>query len=117
MTALYDLPSNPTAADIVRRSIVAHPSLFRDALIGQAEQHDDYARFTNNTRAKQGAIASKRACLAAYDIIGDDDMSADDRAAAICDDTGQAVIALNVACNLQCLPPHVRTAAAASLAA
>jgi hypothetical protein len=115
MNGIYSLPENPTAADIIRRSIVAHPSLFRDSLIKQAEMHDDYSRLTHNVRAAQGADASRHACLNAYDIIGDDDLSADEAAAKICAKTGTAVIALNVAGKLQCLPRHVLTAAAVKL--
>lgn len=114
MTGIYNLPENPSAADIIERSIIAHPSLFREALIKQAEQHDDYSRLTHNAGAQRGAIASKNACLRAYDFIGDSD-NARSRAETLCSETGPAVIALNVACKLQCLPPHIRTAAACTL--
>ncbi len=114
MSGIYSLPENPSAADIIERSIVAHPSLFRDMLIRQAEQHDDYSRLTDNPGAQRGAIASKNACLRAYDFIGEGD-NARSRAETLCTETGPAVIALNVACKLQCLPGHVRTAAAVSL--
>lgn len=114
MTGIYSLPENPSAADIIERSIVAHSSLFREALIKQAEQHDDYSRLTHNAGAQRGAIASKNACLRAYDFIGDGD-DARSRAEILCRETGPAVIALNVACKLQCLPPHIRTAAACTL--
>lgn len=114
MTGMYNLPENPSAADIIERSIIAHPSLFRDMLIKQAEQHDDYSRLTGNLGAQRGAIASKNACLRAYDFIGEGD-NARSRAETLCTETGPAVIALNVACKLQCLPPHIRTAAAVSL--
>lgn len=114
MTGIYNLPENPSAADIIERSIVAHPSLFREALIKQAEMHDDYSRLTHNAGAQRGAIASKNACLRAYDFIGDGD-NARSRAETLCSETGPAVIALNVACKLQCIPPHIRTAAAIKL--
>lgn len=115
MTKIYNLPENPSAADIIERSIIAHVGTFRDSLIKQAEMHDDYARLSTNTIGKRGAEASKRACLSAYDTAGDEDQSARERAESICKNTGTAVIALNVACKLQCLPPHVRTAAAIQL--
>lgn len=114
MTGIYNLPENPSAADIIERSIVAHPSLFREALIKQAEQHDDYSRLSTNPLGKRGADASKRACLRAYDFIGEGD-DARSRAEILCRETGPAVIALNVACKLQCLPPHIRTSAAIKL--
>lgn len=106
MSGIYPLNDNPTARDIIARSIAAHPSLFREALIRQAEMHDDYAMLTTNIRAKQGARASWKACLAAYDAVDMGDVDA------ICSDCGTMVIALNVACKLQCIPPHIRTAAA-----
>lgn len=115
MTGIYPLPANPSAADIIERSIVAHPDTLRAALIAQAEQHDDYSRITHNERAKQGAIASRKACLIAYDTVGDDDQLNRERAEAICANVGAAVIVLNIACKLQCLPPHMRTAAAVGL--
>lgn len=100
------------AKDIIERSILMHPSLFREALIAQAETHDDYAKLTTDKRAAQGASASRAACLRAYDWIGRDDLSDGERAACIAAECGPMVIALNVACKLQCLPAHVRTAAA-----
>lgn len=115
MTGIYVLPENPSAADIIERSIIAHDSTFRDALIKQAEMHDDYSRLSTNPLGKRGAEASKRACLIAYDTAGDEDQTARERAESICMDTGTAVIALNVACKLQCIPPHIRTAAAIKL--
>lgn len=115
MTAIYDLPENPTAVQIIARSIIAHPSLFRESLIKQAEMHDDYSRLATNARTAQGAEASKNACLTTYDFVGDDELSNEERAAKICEKTGPAVIALNVACKLQCIPSHIRTAAAIML--
>jgi len=103
---MYDLPENPTARDIIQRSIVCHPSLFREMLIKQADMHDDYAKVTSDIRAKQGAIASMNACFFAYDAIDNDDVDA------IVSRCGPMVIALNVACKLQCIPNHIRTAAA-----
>jgi hypothetical protein len=116
MAGIYPLPENPTAADIIARSIIAHPSLFREALIRQAEMHDDYARLcATNLRAAQGAEASRTACLTAYDLVGYDSADAKTRAELICAETGPAVIALNVAGKLQCLPRHMLTAAAVKL--
>ncbi len=68
--------------------------------------HADYEQLTTNARAAQGANGSKLACLRAYDAVGEDDIEP------IMADCSTMVVALNVACKLQCLPPHVRTAAA-----
>ena len=115
MTAIYPLPENATAADIITRSIIAHPSLFRERLISEAEIHDNYALLTTNERAAQGARASRNACLNVYNTIGDNDFTDREQADAICANTGPAVIALNIACKLQCLPPHIRMQAALTL--
>lgn len=109
---MYSLPANPTARDIIERSIVCHDETFRTALIQQAEVHDTSAMFTPSERARQGAMASFKACLSAYDIIGRDDMTPYEKALFIGSDCGTMVIALNIACKLQCLPPHIRTQAA-----
>jgi hypothetical protein len=109
---MYDLPTNPTARDILTRSIECDSGAFRAALIELAEAHDSWASFTNNERGRQGAVASFKACLSAYDIIGRDDMSTEDKALFITSDCGTMITALNVACKLQDLPAHVRTQAA-----
>lgn len=112
---MYPLPENPSALDIIERSVVTHPSLFREMLINQANNHADYEALSTNERAKQGARSSKLACLKVYDLVGDWELPSHECARLIVEETGPAVIALNVACKLQCLPPHVRTAAAATL--
>jgi hypothetical protein len=94
------------AKEIIARSILLHPSLFRESLIKQAEMHDNYAQLSTDARARQGAEAQRNACLKAYDAVGRED------ADAIVSEIGPMVVALNVAAKLQCLPPHVRTAAA-----
>ena len=96
-----------TASEIISRSIAMHPSLFREALIRQADMHDDYARVSqHNRRAQQGAESSRAACLRAYDAVGAEDVDA------ILADCGTMVIALNVAGKLQCLPRHTISQAA-----
>ena len=109
---MYDLPINPNAKDIITRSVVCHPSAFRDALVAQANMHADYEELSRNPLAKRGAAAQKNACLRAYDWLGRDDLPEGERAACIAGELNTMIIALNVACKLQCLPPHVRTAAA-----
>jgi hypothetical protein len=109
---MYELPANPTARDILTRSIECHNGAFRAALIEQAEAHDSWASFTNNERGRQGAVASFNACLRAYDFAGRDDLPVIERASCIASEIGPMIIALNVACKLQDLPAHVRTQAA-----
>lgn len=117
MAGIYALPENASAVDIITRSIIAHPSLFREQLIRQAEIHDNYSLLTTNEQAAQGARSSRNACLNAYDTIGDcdDEISDRERAEAICLNLGAAVIALNIACKLQCLPSHIRAHAVSTL--
>jgi hypothetical protein len=111
MNGLYSLPEKPSAHDIIKRSIIAHPSLYRESLIKQAEMHDDYSKLSRDPRATQGAIAQKNACLKIYDFVGAD-LSPDEAATEICRECGSMVVALNAAGKLQCLPRHLLTAAA-----
>lgn len=106
------LPEKPSAADIIARSILMHPSLYRESLIKQAEMHDDYSKLSRDPRATQGAIAQKNACLKIYDFVGADDLSPAEAATEICRECGTMVVALNAAGKLQCLPRHMLTAAA-----
>lgn len=115
MSGIYALPSNPSVVDIIERSLIAHPSLFVDALTQQAQMHAEYSRTTNNVRARQGADASERACERAAEFAEREDLPARERAACIAAETGPAVLALNVAGKLQCLPRHMLTAAAVAL--
>src|SRR4051812_36944265 len=91
--------------DIIGGLTAGDPEAFRRALISQAEMHDDYASSARDARAKQGAIAQRNACLAAYDAVGSGDPSA------IYEDLGRCVVALNVACKLTGVPAWERTAA------
>lgn len=110
MLGIYALPENPSAMQIIERSIVAHPSAFYDGLIAQAEMHGDYSDLSQNLQAKQGATAQCRACLAICEtlrlvphLIGGSKEASE---------INTMIIALNAACKLQCLPPHIRTQAA-----
>jgi hypothetical protein len=105
----------PSAVEILAKAIASDCDKFRAALIKQAEEHDTYAELTRHAGARSGAIASKNACLRAYDIAGDHRMNPDHKAYLLCSETGPAVIALNIACKLQGLPAHVRTQAAIGL--
>ena len=91
--------------EIIETAIAKHRDAFRAACIKQAEMHDDNERYSQNVRAKQGARASKLACLTAYDCDIDNIMS----------DTGCMVIALNIAAKIIGLTPAHRTAALAAM--
>lgn len=114
MTGIYELPAKPTARDIIARSIVAHPSLFRESLIAQARQHRDTMDIHRHAdrRAVEGMRSQRDACLAVESWLRRDDLTDQDKALAIVTDGVGAMIALNVACKLQCLPQHIRTQAA-----
>lgn len=98
-----------TARDIIGRSILMHPTLFREALSEQARMHSRQAllyAMPSQARSRQGAEASAKACLKAVAAIDAEDIDA------IIAECGPMVISLNVAGKLQCLPRHVLTAAA-----
>lgn len=108
------LSEKPSAREIIARSILMHPSLFAESL--QARENEDRAyAASRDGRTRQSAEASARAYQRAREFAGRDDLSEEERAACICAETGPAVVALNVACKLQCIPPHIRTAAAVAL--
>lgn len=111
---MYALPANPTARDIIARSIVCHPSLFSEALQNRENEDRRYAA-SRDGRTKRAAEASARAYQRAREFAERLDLYETERAACICAETGPAIVALNIACKLQCLPPHMRTAAAIDL--
>lgn len=114
MPGIYPLPEKPSAVDIIERSIIAHDSLFRDSLRGRQIEDRAYAA-SREGRTRQAAEASARAYERAREFVERDDLSERERACLIAAETGPAVVALNMACKLQCLPPHIRTAAAIGL--
>jgi len=105
---LAQLPAEPNAIDVIKRSILMHPSLFREALVSANREDNRYAAIVHETdkrtwnAVKGRAIASSRAA----EYVADED------AEAFGGDMAAGIIALNIACKLQCLPPHIRTAAA-----
>lgn len=105
---MYPLESNPTAIDILARSASCHPSLFREALANRAATDMLYANAHPDGSARAAILASAAATQRAIAALDED---AFERFA---DDVGAGIIALNIACKLQCLPAHVRTAAAVS---
>ena len=108
MNQIYALPDKPSARDIIRRSIVAHPTTLRDRLIAQAEIHGNYNRLTSDRLAAESARTQRNACLAAYSAVGEEDIDE------ICGALSLMVITLNAAAKLQCLPPHMAQEAAAA---
>jgi hypothetical protein len=103
-----------TAQEIIARSLTMHPSIFVDALKMGADRDSAYAASCHNLRTHQAVMASRAAYLRAVWVAEGEGTEAE-RAALICAKMGPAVVALNVACKLQCIPPHVRTEAATRL--
>jgi hypothetical protein len=94
------------AIDIIGRSMAMHPTLFLECLQSRAGEDACYAASRDNPRIRESVMASHHATSRAIAVV--DCGAADDFAA----DMGAGIIALNVACKLQCLPPHIRTSAA-----
>lgn len=90
-----------TVQEIINSAMVADNAKFRDALIWQAEAHDNYAALSRNPRAIAGAESQRSACLRAYDHAGF--FALND----ICDDLNTCVVALNVAAKLQGITPRI----------
>lgn len=103
---MYPLETDPTALDILARSFTCHPSMFREALESRAKTDMLYANSHPDGTSKAAILASAAATQRAIGYL------AEDKLAAFADDMGAGIIALNIACKLQCLPPHVRTSAA-----
>lgn len=94
--------------DIIARSIALHPSLFIESLQSRAYEDARYAATRENPVIKKSVLASFEATMRAIDYINSETPER------FRDDTGAGIIALNVACRLQCLPAHVRTESAVS---
>lgn len=103
---MYALENNPTAVDILARSAACHPSAFREALETRAKTDTAYANAHENGAGKAAILASAAATQRAIAALDAGNI------AALAADMGAGIIALNIACKLQCLPPHLRTAAA-----
>jgi hypothetical protein len=107
MQAPIDL-STATAIDIIGRSILMHPSLFREALANSRADDNRYAAIVHETDKRTWNAVKGRAGATGRAIEYVEDENAESFAA----DLSAGIIALNIACKLQCLPPHIRTAAA-----
>lgn len=97
-----------TAIEIIRRSILMHPSLFAEALNDRLRQDQEY-KIGKIGRARKAVEATANATSRAISLVEAED--AED-AEAFAVDMAAGIIALNIACKLQCIPPHVRTNAA-----
>lgn len=95
-----------TAIQIISDSLAMHPSLFIESLQTRAYEDSAYAATRDNAKIKQSVMASFEATMRAIDYLEHNQV---DR---FRDDMGAGIIALNVACRLQCLPPHTRTQSA-----
>lgn len=104
---MYALPAEPTAIDIIKRSIDMHPSLFTEALKARQEEDALYAAGRVHEKTIYSAVrASVKAATNALSYVDNENADAFEK------DMAAGIIALNIACKLQCIPAHVRTAAA-----
>lgn len=95
-----------SAIDIIARSIAMHPSLFLETLQTRAYEDSRYAATRESETIKKSVLASFEAAMRACDYVKSDE------SAPFKSDMSAGIIALNIACKLQCLPAHVRTQAA-----
>lgn len=103
---MYPLETDPTAIQIIQRSMTCHPTTFSESLQSRIDQDCAYAMTRDDKATRQAVDASmKAASRAIYAVLHG---KAEDFAS----DMGAGIIALNIACKLQCLPAYVRTSAA-----
>ena len=95
-----------SATDILTRSIEMHPSLFLESLQSRAYDDARYAATRESETIKKSVLASFEAAMRACDYVK---LSEPEK---FVTDMSAGIIALNIACKLQCLPSHVRTQAA-----
>ena len=102
---MYPLETNPTAIQIIARSMTCHPSMLIEALENSAKQ--DLAYKAGKSGAIESAIATRWNATKLAVAIARKGKAEDFKNC-----IGPGIIALNIACKLQCLPAHIRTAAA-----
>lgn len=95
-----------SATDIIACSIAMHPSLFLEALQTRAWEDSRYAATRESETIKKSVLASFEAAMRACDYVRAGEHMP------FKSDMNAGIIALNIACKLQCLPAHVRTQAA-----
>jgi hypothetical protein len=109
---MYDLPDNATAAQIIRRSVVCHPSLFAEALQSATDTHRAAAALMTNHQSRNVALKLEGACRSMKNWIACGEYEPDDTVASIMAGSFDYWIsALNIAARLQCLPRHLVSAA------
>ena len=94
------------AIDIIARSIALHPTLFLESLQARAWEDSRYAATRESAAIKKSVLASFEAAMRACDYVRADESMP------FKSDINAGIIALNIACKLQCLPVNVRTQAA-----
>lgn len=98
-----------SALDIISRSLILHPSMLIESLQTRAWEDARYSASRENPAVKKSVLASFDATMRAIDYLNAETV---DR---FRDDMAAGIIALNTACKLQCLPPHIRTESAVAL--
>lgn len=103
---MYQIDLNTCSAlDIIQRSVTCHPSLFREAIEARIAQDRAYAA-DKTGKVLVAVNASRHAAECGLAAVDADDVDS------LRHDMGAGIILLNIACRLQCVPPHVRTSAA-----
>lgn len=92
------LPANPTARDIIARSMLLHPSLFSEAMDSLATLHRDFASKTFSPDAAKAARDLADACKMAAMFVRDATLDK------IMESLRYSIPALSAAGKLQCLP-------------
>lgn len=103
---MYTLPTEPTASDIIKRSITCHPSLFAEAI--QARYAEDMAYSEHCHPASELSVkASAQAANRGLMVITQELSGPDDLENYIKAEMMTGIILLGIACKLQCLPRHI----------
>lgn len=115
---MYPLPDNASAADIIVRSLVCHPSLYGETL-GEAARNfsRDAATLSFHSireTAERLSRAASNMAAGALHCAGADD-AAEIAAHWVSLGADHWTTALNLAARLQCLPRHVASEAAARI--
>ncbi|MCW2317090.1 hypothetical protein M2322_002644 [Rhodoblastus acidophilus] len=99
--------SKCSAVEVIQRSWVCHPSLFADGLKNAANIHGHYATTCHNAEASRIAEDCAKQCRVALTTL-EDYPSGEGAAALKRGPLGPFVQAFHVACDLQCVPRHLR---------
>lgn len=98
-----------TAIDVIKRSATCHPSLFIDALVSSKNEDFAYAAKLDRNReamVTRSVLARANATANAISAIEIEDFEF------FKVNMGAGIIAMNIACKLQVIPAHIRTAIA-----